>query len=263
MAGVAATADGGLQVSQLTVRFGGLLAVDGVTLDVPTPHLVGLIGPNGAGKTTIINAITGVIKPAGGRVVINGDDATGKTAPKIARMGVARTFQLPQAFGHFTVVETLMLGAHMVLRYPWFAGVLHSGWARREEARVLEQAEETIDFLELERYRNKVVRTLPYGVQKMVDLGRALVPRPQVLLLDEPSTGLTREEKENMARFLLRLRYERNLAILWIEHDLQLITDLADKLVAMSFGQVIAAGEPAEVMQHPEVVSAYVGAANL
>ncbi len=251
-----------LQVADVTVKFGGLLALDSVTVDVPTPYLVGLIGPNGAGKTTLINAITGVAKPSSGHVVIDGKDVTGKAPSQIAHMGVARTFQLPQAFGHFTVVETMMLGAHMMLEYPWFAGVLPFGWARREEARVLEKVEEVIDFLELERYRDKVVRTLPYGVQKLVDLGRALVPNPQVLLLDEPSTGLTREEKENMARFLLRLRYERHLAMLWIEHDLELITDLADRLVALSFGQVIAAGEPKEVMRTPEVVSAYVGAAS-
>jgi len=254
-------AKGGLQVSDLSVRFGGLVALNSVSIQVRQSQLVGLIGPNGAGKTTLINAITGAIRTSSGQVMVDGELITGKKPAAIARMGIARTFQLPQAFGHFTVVETLMLGAHMVLDYPWFAGALHFGWSRREEARVLEQAEKVIDFLELENYRNKVVRTLPYGVQKMVDLGRALVPGPQVLLLDEPSTGLTREEKENMARFLLRLRFERKLAMLWIEHDLGLINDLADQLIAMSFGQMVAAGDPAEVMQHPEVVSAYVGAA--
>jgi branched-chain amino acid transport system ATP-binding protein len=248
-----------LCVDEVQVRFGGLLALTGVSLQVPRGTIIGVVGPNGAGKTTLLNVINGVVKPVRGKVYFKGQNITSKRPHEITRLGVGRTFQHVQFFGNMTVLETLLLGRHHCIRHPWLLGALPFGRARREEVEHRRRAEELIDFLELGPYSQRPMRLLPYGLQKLVDLGRALAGDPSVLLLDEPSSGLVREEKEDLARFLLRFKHVSGISMLWIEHDLELITQLADRLVVLDFGQVIAAGKPHEVIRQTEVVTAYLG----
>lgn len=249
----------GFEISNLTLRFGGLTALNNVSMAAGVGELVAVVGPNGAGKTALLNCISGVYRGASGRIVLNDRDLTKVPVDKIALAGVGRAFQHAEVFPHMTVTENILVGRHLLMTTGIFSGAFYYGRARREEERERKTVEEIVDFFELYRYRDTLASNLPYGVQKLVGVARALALKPKLLLLDEPSTGLTREEKENFARFLMRIRHEMKLTMLWVEHDMQMVTDLADRLAVLNYGEVIGEGTPLAVSQMPKVVEAYLG----
>jgi branched-chain amino acid transport system ATP-binding protein len=251
-----------LECRDVERRFGGLVAVTGVNLQVARGEIFGLVGPNGSGKTTLTNAITGFFPPQRGRILLQGRDITGLAPHKVARLGVARTFQNLALFNGMSVLDNILLGRHVhmhpgVLRtlfYPWLA--------RPEETRNREVVEEVIDFLQLEGVRDEPVDALPLGLKKRVELARALVAQPEFLILDEPMAGMNQEEKEYMARFVLDARDERGVTVLIIEHHMDIITGLCDRMLVLSYGEVIRTGVPREVIADPRVVEAYLGGAH-
>jgi branched-chain amino acid transport system ATP-binding protein len=249
-----------VQIREVTLRFGGLIALDGISFSANDGELCAIVGPNGAGKTALLNCINGVYRPTAGSIVVDGKDVTTIPVHKIALARVGRAFQHAELFPHMSVTENLLVGRHLLMRTGIFSGGFYFGRARQEETEQRRIVEEIIDFFELYRYRDVVVANLPYGVQKLVGVARALALQPKLLLLDEPSTGLMREEKENFARFLLRIRHELALTILWVEHDMQMVSDLADRIIVLNSGEVIAQGPPDVVRRNPRVVEAYLGA---
>ena len=241
------------------LSFAGVKALRGVDLDVHDGELFAVIGPNGAGKTSIFNVLSGVYRPQSGSVRFLGREILGERPHRIAAMGMARTFQNIELFANLDVVDNLMLGRHHALGYGWPSAVAWLGRARRAEIRNRREVEEIIDFLEIEAYRQLPVGMLPYGIQKRIELGRALAMDPRLLLLDEPVAGMNGEETEDMARFVLEVRDELGIPMILVEHDMGLVMDLADRVMAMDFGQPITTGTPREVQDHPGVVAAYLG----
>jgi branched-chain amino acid transport system ATP-binding protein len=250
-----------LEVRAASKQFGGLKAVDNVSLVVKSGEICSLIGPNGAGKTTLFNLISGVLKPSAGEVWFKGRSLAGEPAANYAALGIGRTFQNLALFKHSTVIENLLVGRHTHIRSNPFQSMLFYGHARREEALARRKVEEIVEFLEIEGLRDKVVGSLSYGQQKRVELGRALASEPTLLLLDEIVAGMNREEKEDIARFALDIRDELGVTILMIEHDMQVVMDLSDRIYVLDFGSLIAAGTPAEVAADPRVTAAYLGEA--
>jgi branched-chain amino acid transport system ATP-binding protein len=248
-----------LEIKNVTLKFGGLTALDNVSFSVVDGALCAVVGPNGAGKTALLNCINGVYRPNQGSILVDGRDVTSIPVHKIALAKVGRAFQHSELFPHMTVTENLLVGRHLLMQTGILSGAVYFGRARREEIKERKIVEDIIDFFELYRYRDVAVSDLPYGVQKLVGVARALALEPKLLLLDEPSTGLMREEKENFARFLLRIRHEMAVTILWVEHDMKMVTDLADKIVVLSYGEVIAQGAPDVVRRDPRVIEAYLG----
>jgi branched-chain amino acid transport system ATP-binding protein len=248
-----------LRVRDVTLAFAGLRALDGVSLDVDRGELVALVGPNGAGKTSLLNCVGGFYAPTSGAIDLDGASIAGLPAHRVAARGVARTFQFVELFGGMTVLDNVMLGRHRHMRVGVLSAALFWGRSRHEETLHRHRAEQVLEFLELERHRKDLVAGLPFGVQKLVALARALAGEPVLILLDEPSTGMNRQEKEDLARFVLRIKHELGLAMLWVEHDMELVADLADRVTVIDFGQPIAAGAPADVLRDPRVAQAYLG----
>ena len=248
-----------VEVEDLVMRFGGTTAVGGVSFDVRRGELFAIIGPNGAGKTSIFNCLSGVYVPQEGNVRFLGESLLGQKPDAIAGKGVARMFQNIELFDNLTVLDNLMLGRHQHLPYGPLAGLLYAGRARRVELENRRIVEDIIDFLEIEAFRKFPVGMLPYGVKKRVELGRALAMEPKVLLLDEPVAGMNVEETEDMARFILDIRAELDLAMIMVEHDMGLVMDLADRVLVVDFGEPIALGTPDVVQNDPEVIRAYLG----
>ena len=255
------TADDGpvLEVDDVHLSFAGVNAIAGATFEVRPGELFAIIGPNGAGKTSIFNVLSGVYRPQRGSVQFLGQDLLGMRPHRIAGLGMARTFQNIALFEHLTVLDNLMLGRHQHIRYGFASAFLWRGRARNEELANRLVVEEIVDFLELEQWRSLPVGLLPYGVQKRVELGRALAMEPKLLLLDEPVAGMNLEETEDTARYILDIRDELDVPIIMVEHDMGLVMDLADRVMVVDFGVPITTGTPDEVQQHPDVIRAYLG----
>jgi branched-chain amino acid transport system ATP-binding protein len=248
-----------VEVQALTLSFAGVRALDGVSLSVVPGALFAVIGPNGAGKTSLFNCISGVYRPTAGRVALDGHDFGERTPHEIAALGVARMFQNLALFENMTVLENLLVGRHHLYRPTFWSNLVWAPSTRREEVAHRRRAEEIIDFLDLERYRNITVQILPYGVRKRIELGRALCMEPRLLLLDEPTAGLNQEETEDMAGYMLDIKTELGVTQILIEHELRFVFDLADRVAVLDFGRKIAEGTPEEVRVDPAVVEAYIG----
>ncbi|BAS26934.1 ABC transporter ATP-binding protein [Limnochorda pilosa] len=248
-----------LAVHSVTLSFGGIHALQDVSLEVSPGEIVSLIGPNGAGKTSLVNCISGFYHPQRGRIVFQGDDVTRWPPHRIATLGVGRAFQNVELFGRLSVLENLTLGRHRHLGYSLLQALGYYGRAQRDEVTARRRVEDVIDFMELEPYRHQPVASLPYGVQKRVEMARALALEPRLLLLDEPMAGMTVEEKEDMARFILDANAEWGISVLLIEHDLAVVMDLSQRVFVLNFGRLIAAGSAAEVAADAHVVEAYLG----
>ena len=257
----AAVADGAplLEIADVHLAFAGVKAIDGVSLTVRRGEVFAVIGPNGAGKTSIFNCISGVYHPQQGSIHFEGADILGLKPNRIADLGVARTFQNIELFPQLTVLDNLMLGRHQHLHYGTPAAMLRIGKAAREEARNREVVEGIIEFLDIQQHRKSYVAMLPYGIQKRVELGRALAMAPKLLLLDEPAAGMNLEETEDMARFITDIRRELGIGIVLVDHDMHLVMDLADTVLAIDFGRPIAAGTPREIQSNQDVIRAYLG----
>ena len=253
-----------MEIRDVTLRFGGVRALDGVTFSVSQGDIHAIIGPNGAGKTSLLNCISGLYRPQVGEIIFHsgqrGDRNLVHTKPgMIARLGVARTFQNIELFRHMTVLENIMLGRHTHMRHSLLTSFLYYGPARRQEIRERELVEEVIDLLEIQAVRNKQVGALAYGFQKRVELGRALAMQPALLLLDEPMAGMNAEEKEDMARFILDVNDLAGVTTVLIEHDMGVIMDISDRVSVLDFGRCIADGSPTEVGADQAVRDAYLG----
>ena len=248
-----------LEIRGLRLAFGGLQVLNDVSVSVERGELLALIGPNGAGKTSILNCISGIYRPNAGRIVFEGRDLVGLKPHVIARLGIARTFQHGELFPQMTVLENLLVGRHTrCLSGPVADGLFLPG-VRRQEVEHRRRVEEILDFVELQRYRHHPVGGLPFGLQKVIGFARALALEPKILLLDEPSAGLNRDEREDLARHILRIKHEVGIGIIWVEHDMQMVADLADRLYVLNYGEHLADGDPAAVLADQRVIDAYLG----
>ena len=250
-----------LVAEDVWLSFGGVKALQGVTLEVERGEILAVVGPNGAGKSCLLNVVNGFYHAQKGKVTFEGRDITRMFSHSIAALGIGRTFQSLQVYPGLSVVGNLMAGRHMLLKTNMVAAALYFGWSHKQEIEHRAQVEWLIDFLEIETVREQMVGSLPYGLSKRVDLGRALALEPKILLLDEPMAGMNRDEKEDMARFILDIYELKGTTIVLIEHDMGLVMDIADKVVVLDFGRKIAEGTPAEIRTNPEVIKAYLGAA--
>jgi len=248
-----------LEVDGLAVNFGGIRAVDGVSFAVEPGQVFTIIGPNGAGKTTIFNLVSRIYDPTQGRLIFCDEDITRVPPHEIARRGIARTFQNIELFEHATVLQNLLLGRHVHARSRFVEELFFVRRVREQELEHREAVEQVIDFLDLPAYRDSLVLNLPYGVRKVVEMARALCTRPKLLLLDEPSSGLSVEETEDMAFWIQDIRTLLGVTVLMVEHDMSLVSAVSDQVLALNYGRPIAMGTAREVQDHPDVIKAYLG----
>jgi len=248
-----------LSLDNVRLSFGGIQALDGVSLEVFKGEMLAIIGPNGAGKTCILNCVNGFYRPQKGKIYFRRQEITSIPSHKIAKLGISRTFQNIELYSGLTVLENILAGRQIFMNTGLFWGALYFGKGRRDEKEHRKRAEEIIDFLEIESIRKKLVGTLPYGLRKRVELGRALALEPKLLLLDEPMAGMNSEEKEDIARFILDIHEEITDTIVFVEHDMGVIMDLSSRVIVLDFREKIAERTPEEIRKHPQVIKAYLG----
>jgi branched-chain amino acid transport system ATP-binding protein len=248
-----------LEVKKIFLNFGGVMALHNVDLTVHTGELVSVIGPNGAGKTSLMNCITGYYHPQKGQIIFNGEEIAGHHPHEITKKGIGRTYQNIELFPGITVLANMLLARHLYCNYGLGKASIFSSSVRKEEVRHRQILEELIDFLEMQSIRKKPVGSLPYGMRKRVELGRALALEPKLLVLDEPFAGMTLEEKEDMVRFLLELNSAWGQTIILVEHDMSVVMSVSQRIMVLNFGEKIAEGTPEVIQNHPEVVKAYLG----
>jgi branched-chain amino acid transport system ATP-binding protein len=250
-----------LEVKKVFLNFGGVMALHDVDLTVHTGELVSVIGPNGAGKTSLLNCITGYYHPQQGQILFNGEDLTGHHPHEITKKGIGRTYQNIELFPGITVLANMLLARHLYCDYGIGKAAIFSSSVRKKEVYHRQVLEELIDFLEMQPIRKKPVGSLPYGLRKRVELGRALALEPKLLLLDEPFAGMTLEEKEDMVRFLLELNSAWGQTMILVEHDMSVVMSISQRIMVLNFGEKIAEGTPDVIQNHPEVIKAYLGEA--
>jgi branched-chain amino acid transport system ATP-binding protein len=250
-----------LQVKDLSISFGGVKAVDGVSFTVEPGEVFTLVGPNGAGKSTIFNLISRLYEPSGGQILFDGQDITSLPAHKVAGLGIARTFQNIELFDHSSVLQNLLIGRHCRRNTRWFEELLFLPKVRRSEREHRLLVEEVIDFLDLAAYRDKLIAGLPYGVRKVVEIARALSSGPKLILLDEPASGLSVEETQNMAWWIEDMQKDLGLTVLMVEHDMSLVMDISDRINVINQGRPLASGTPDEIRRNDDVIKAYLGEA--
>jgi len=250
-----------LKVKKIFLNFGGVMALHDVDLTVHTGELISIIGPNGAGKTSLLNCITGYYHPQKGEILFNGEDVTGFRPHEITKKGIGRTYQNIELFPGMTVLANMLLARHLYCDYSIGSAALFSSSVRKQEVLHRQVLEELIDFLEIQAIRKKTVGSLPYGMRKRVELGRALALEPKLLVLDEPFAGMTLEEKEDMVRFLLELNSAWGQTMILVEHDMSIVMSISQRIMVLNFGEKIAEGTSEAIQNHPEVIKAYLGEA--
>ena len=248
-----------ISFKDVSLNFGGVKALSNVSFDIKEGSLQAIIGPNGAGKTSIFNCISGIYKPTEGHVEFKGKNIDGLRPDEIANMGVARTFQNIELFENMTVLDNILIGAHRHIDYGSISGILFGPNVRKKEVEARKIAEDIIDFLEIEEYRFSYILSLPYGIQKRVELARALAMKPEIILLDEPAAGMNSEETEDIARFIIDLHEERNKTIILVDHDMNMVMDIAQRVMVLNFGEKLAEGTPKEIVSNENVIKAYLG----